>query len=92
MISALLWALIGGSVIGLLGKAVAPGDRDDVPLWLTVICGIGGVLIGNFLYGVFFPEGNRGVDWWRHVWQVGVAAVLVAVASGSTGRTSRSRT
>ena len=86
MISALLWALIGGTVIGLLGKAVAPGDRDNVPLWLTVICGIGGVLIGDFLYGLFFAESNRGVDWWRHVWQVAVAAALVAIASGTTGR------
>lgn len=89
MISALLWALIGGTTIGLLGKAVAPGDRDNVPLWLTVVCGIGGVLIGNFLYGLFFAEDNRGVDWWRHVWQVVVAAVLVAVASGTTGRSRR---
>lgn len=86
MISALLWALVGGTVIGLLGKLVAPGDRDNVPLWLTVICGIGGVLIGNFLYGLFFADGNRGVDWWRHVWQVVVAAVLVAIASGTTAR------
>ena len=31
MISALLWAVIGGTVIGLLGKLVAPGDRDDDP-------------------------------------------------------------
>ncbi len=32
MISALLWALIGGSVIGLLGKLVAPGNTDNIPL------------------------------------------------------------
>ncbi len=89
MISTLLWALIGGTIIGLLGKAVAPGDRDNVPLWLTVVCGIGGVLIGNFLYGLFFAGDNRAVDWWRHVWQVVVAAALVAVASGSTGRVRR---
>lgn len=86
MVSALLWALIGGTIIGMLGKAVAPGDRDNVPLWLTVVCGIGGVLIGNFLYELFFAGDNSGVDWWRHVWQVAVAAVLVAFASGSTGR------
>jgi uncharacterized membrane protein YeaQ/YmgE (transglycosylase-associated protein family) len=87
MVSALLWALIGGSIIGLLGKLVAPGDRDNIPLWLTVICGIGGVLIGNYLYGLFFADNTRGLDWWRHIWQVAVAAVLVALASGTTGRT-----
>jgi uncharacterized membrane protein YeaQ/YmgE (transglycosylase-associated protein family) len=89
MISALLWALIGGTVIGLLGKLVAPGDRDNVPLWLTVVCGIGGVLIGDFLYGLFFADDTRGLDWWRHLWQVAAAAVLVAAASATTGRASR---
>ena len=87
MLSALLWALIGGTVIGLLGKMVAPGDRDNIPLWLTVLCGIGGVLLGNFLYGLFFDLNTRGVDWWRHGWQVVVAAVLVSVAAGRTART-----
>jgi uncharacterized membrane protein YeaQ/YmgE (transglycosylase-associated protein family) len=86
MISALLWALIGGTVIGLLGKLVAPGDRDNIPLWLTIICGIGGVLIGNFLYELSFDDRTLGIDWWRHVWQVAVATLLVAIASGSTAR------
>ena len=87
MLSALLWALIGGTIIGLLAKMVAPGDRDNIPLWLTVLCGIGGVLLGNFLYGIFFDLDTRGFDWWRHGWQVVVAAVLVSVAAGRTART-----
>jgi uncharacterized membrane protein YeaQ/YmgE (transglycosylase-associated protein family) len=87
VLSALLWALIGGTIIGLLGKMVAPGNRDNIPLWLTVLCGIGGVLLGNFLYGIFFDLDTRGFDWWRHGWQVVVAAVLVSVAAGRTART-----
>ncbi|WP_243058025.1 hypothetical protein [Nocardioides sp. SR21] len=86
MLSALLWALIGGTIIGLLGKLVAPGDRDNIPLWLTVLCGIGGVLLGNFLYGIFFDLNTRGFDWWRHGWQVVVAAILVSLAAGRFGR------
>ena len=86
MISAILWALIGGTIIGLLGKLVAPGDRDNVPLWLTILCGIGGVLIGNFLYTRFFTPDTFGIDWWRHAWQVAVAAGLVVLAAGATGR------
>ena len=86
MISAILWALIGGTIIGLLGRMVAPGNRDNVPLWLTILCGIGGVLIGNFLYGQFFNPHTSGIDWWRHAWQVAVAAVLVMVGAGATGR------
>ena len=59
MLSAILWALIGGTVLGLLGKMVAPGDRDHVPLWLTILCGIGGGLLGTWLYGeVYGPAGT----------------------------------
>jgi len=86
MIVALLWAVIGGTVIGLLGKLAAPGDSDNVPLWLTILCGIGGCLLGNYLYGLFFNPRTLGVDWWRHVWQVVTAAVLVTVAVSLTGR------
>ena len=81
MVSALLWAVLGGTLIGLLGKLVAPGDTDEVPLWLTILCGIGGCFVGDFLYGLFFRDNTPGFDWWRHGWQVVVAAVLVTWAS-----------
>ena len=46
----ILFLLIGGAVIGILGKMVAPGDRDRIPFWLTVLCGIVGIFVGNWLY------------------------------------------
>jgi uncharacterized membrane protein YeaQ/YmgE (transglycosylase-associated protein family) len=82
----ILVALIGGTIIGLLGKWAAPSGRDDIPLWLTIICGIGGVVIGTFLYSQAFDPTTAGIDWWRHVWQVVVAAVLVMTAATLTGR------
>ena len=39
--------IIGGIIIGLLGKFVAPGSRDNTPLWLTIVCGVVGVLIAS---------------------------------------------
>ena len=100
MIGTILVTLIGGVIIGLLGKWVAPGDKDNIPLWLTVVCGIVGMLVGSLLYWVIFGQNNpdfdghaatwdnatNGIDWWRHIWQVVVAAVAVVVASGITGR------
>jgi uncharacterized membrane protein YeaQ/YmgE (transglycosylase-associated protein family) len=86
-IGTILVALIGGAIIGLLGKWVAPGDRD-IPLWATVLCGVGGVLLGNWLYvDVFdFRAQTIGVDWWRHIWQIAVAAILVIGAASVLGR------
>ena len=43
--------IIAGLIIGLLGKFVAPSTRDNTPLWLTLLCGIGGVLIGYWVAG-----------------------------------------
>ncbi len=87
MVGVILWALIGGAIIGMLGKWVAPGDRD-IPLWATILCGIGGMFLGNWLYvGVFnFQENTSRIDWWRHIWQVAVAAILVIGAATVLGR------
>lgn len=100
----MLWTIIvtivGGAVIGLLGKAVAPGDRTKFPLWLTIVCGIVGMLVGSFVYWGLFGSNNgsfdgheatwdnttNGIDWLRHAWQIGVAAVAVIVAASLTGR------
>ena len=87
MVGTILVALIGGTIIGFLGKTFAPGDRQ-VGLWLTILCGIGGVFLGNWLYvDVFgFQENTARIDWWRHAWQVAVAAILVVIATSGAGR------
>ena len=86
----ILWTIIGGVIIGLLGKWLAPGGRDNIPLWLTVVCGILGIIIGNYVYkGIWGYTNTPGFDWWRHIWQVVVAAVLVVLAAGITGRSRK---
>jgi uncharacterized membrane protein YeaQ/YmgE (transglycosylase-associated protein family) len=86
----IIGVLIAGVIIGLLGKFVAPGDKDNIPIWLTILCGIGGVIIGWFIYAAFGGNGSSGVDWVRWIVAIVCAAVLVVVASTVTGRnTSR---
>lgn len=78
--------IVAGIIIGLLGKFVAPGDKDNIPIWLTVLCGIGGVVLGWYVYAAFDGGETEGVDWVRWLVAILVAAVLVVIASTVTGR------
>jgi uncharacterized membrane protein YeaQ/YmgE (transglycosylase-associated protein family) len=84
----ILGVLVAGVIIGLLGKFVAPGNRDNIPLWLTVICGVAGVLIGYYLAAALGVAATPGPDWIRWIISIVVAAVLVVIAAGVTGRRS----
>ena len=86
----IIGVIVAGIIIGLLGKFVAPGDKDNIPIWLTVLCGIGGVVIGWYIYTAAGGNGSDGVDWVRWIVAIVVSAVLVMIASAVTGR-SKSR-
>lgn len=82
----ILFYLVVGTVVGLLGKFVAPGNRDNIPFWLTIVCGIGGMLLGDVIYRSFGGDGSRGLDWVQGLVTVLTAAVLVMIAATVTGR------
>ena len=82
----IIGVIIAGVIIGLLGKFVAPGDKDNIPIWLTIVCGIAGVILGWFIYSAFGGDGSKGVDWTRWLVAIIVSAVLVIIASTVTGR------
>ncbi len=74
----LIWIVLTGLVIGLLARLVVRGQQK-IPLWLTIIIGIIGALIGNIIAGAIGVAHTGGVDWIRHILQVGVAAGLVVL-------------
>ena len=85
----ILWAIIAGLVIGLLAKLVVRG-RQPIPLWLTIIIGIIGAIVGNYIASAIHVRHTSGVDWIRHILQVGAAAVLIALISPAwVNRSSR---
>ena len=84
----ILGLIVAGLIIGLLGKLVAPGDKDNVPIWVTLLCGIGGVLLGSVIYEAFGGNGSPGVDWTRWIVAILTAAVLAIAASTIMGRNS----
>ena len=87
----IIGVIIAGIIIGLLGKFFAPGNRDNIPLWLTVLCGIGGVLIGYYVAAALGVEATKGIDWIRWIISIVVAVILVMIAATVTGRSTSRR-
>ncbi|MGW1379783.1 GlsB/YeaQ/YmgE family stress response membrane protein [Streptomyces sp. NPDC002446] len=73
-----LWAIIVGLVLGLIAKAVIPG-KQQIPLWLTVIFGMLGSVLGNWLATGIGVNETEGIDWMRHVLQLIGAVIVVGV-------------
>ena len=89
MVWTILFYLVVGTIVGLLGKLIAPGDRDNIPFWLTIVCGIGGMVVGGVIYRAFGGDGSDGLDWTQGLVAVLTAVVLVIVAATVTGRTTK---
>ena len=88
----ILGLIVAGLIIGLLGKLVAPGDKDNIPIWLTLLCGVGGVLLGSVINSALGMAGDSGVDWSMWIISILMAAVLVVAASTLTGRNTGAST
>jgi uncharacterized membrane protein YeaQ/YmgE (transglycosylase-associated protein family) len=75
-----LWAIIVGLVLGVIARAIIPG-RQAIPLWLTVIFGLLGAVLGNAIATWAGVGRTSGFDWIRHGLQLGGAVLLVALGS-----------
>ncbi len=88
-LASILWAIIGGAIIGGLARLMMPG-RQSIPIWLTVVVGIVGMVVGDWLASLIGVKETGGIDWIRHALQllVGVAGVAGVVALTGRGKTS----
>jgi uncharacterized membrane protein YeaQ/YmgE (transglycosylase-associated protein family) len=84
-ITGIISALVIGAIIGGLARLVLPG-RQNIPIWLTVLIGVIGAVIGTFLAQVVGVAVTPGIDWIEIVLQVAVAAAGVAIAVGAYRR------
>lgn len=71
---AILGVVIGGALIGSLGKLLS--SSKNIPLWLTILCGVGGAVGGWMLFGLTDDE-VAGYGWLRWIVAGGVAAAVV---------------
>jgi uncharacterized membrane protein YeaQ/YmgE (transglycosylase-associated protein family) len=81
----ILWMIIGGAIIGVLARMVLPG-RQSIPFWLTILAGIVGMLVGDWLAGLFGVKQTAGIDWIRHGLQLLVGMIAVGAAASIRGR------
>ena len=71
-----LWAIIVGLVLGVIARAILPG-KQDIPLWLTVVFGILGSILGNAVATWIGVNDTKGIDWISGLIGVVVAAALI---------------
>jgi len=83
----LIWIVIGGAIVGVLGRLVLPG-KQNIPWWSVIIAGIVGMLAGDWLAGILGVKETSGFDWIRHGLQLAVGAGAVAVVAALMGRSS----
>ncbi|GAA4986172.1 GlsB/YeaQ/YmgE family stress response membrane protein [Kitasatospora paranensis] len=76
----LLWILLIGFILGVLAKLILRGPQS-IPWWLTMLLGAAGALLGNAVSGWIGVRHTSGIDWIRHLLQVGFAVLLVAVVA-----------
>jgi uncharacterized membrane protein YeaQ/YmgE (transglycosylase-associated protein family) len=84
-VTGIISAIIVGLVIGALGRLVVPG-RQSIPIWLTMLIGIGAALLGTVFARAIGVADTSGFDWTEFFIQVVLAAIGVALTVGLTGR------
>lgn len=84
-ITGIIMALIVGLIIGALGRLVVPG-KQNIPLWLTMLIGVGAALLGTVLARAMGANTNDGFSIVELLVQVVLAAIGVALVVGISGR------
>jgi uncharacterized membrane protein YeaQ/YmgE (transglycosylase-associated protein family) len=84
-VTGIISALIIGLVIGALGRLVLPG-RQSIPIWLTMLIGIGAALLGSAVARAAGVVDTPGVDWVEIFIQIALAALGVALTVSLVGR------
>jgi uncharacterized membrane protein YeaQ/YmgE (transglycosylase-associated protein family) len=88
MIGTILWAIIGGAIIGVLGRLLLPG-RQNISVWVTIAVGIAAALIGGLVADWLGVGDTEGIDWIRHIIQVALAVLFVWLAARFMGGSAR---
>jgi uncharacterized membrane protein YeaQ/YmgE (transglycosylase-associated protein family) len=93
MIGTILWAIIGGAILGVLARLILPG-RQNISVLATVVIGILAAFLGGLVATWAGVGETSGVDWLRHLIQIVFAIVgvyITARVSSGHGRRTAAR-
>jgi uncharacterized membrane protein YeaQ/YmgE (transglycosylase-associated protein family) len=76
----IVWLIITGLIVGAIARLVVPG-RNPIGILMTILLGVVGALVGGLIAHAI---GAGGLI--QFILAVVVAAVLVALLTGSRGR------
>jgi uncharacterized membrane protein YeaQ/YmgE (transglycosylase-associated protein family) len=85
--SGIIMAIVIGAIIGALARFVLPG-RQNIGILLTIVIGIVAALLGTWLAQLVGVAVTDGIDWIEIVFQVGLAAIAIALFAGVGSRRS----
>jgi uncharacterized membrane protein YeaQ/YmgE (transglycosylase-associated protein family) len=82
---ATLVILVVGVIFGLIAYLIVPGRRN-VPIWVAILIGMAGMLLGSLLANVLGVGDSQGVDWIELLIQFVLAVVGVGLVAGLRSR------
>ncbi|TSE01482.1 GlsB/YeaQ/YmgE family stress response membrane protein [Skermania sp. ID1734] len=86
MIGTIISAIVVGLIIGALARLVMPG-KQNIGIIMTIVLGFVGSLAGSWIsYKLGYHNENGGFEWIPFLIGIVVAAILIAIYLGVTGR------
>lgn len=84
-VTGIISALVFGLIIGALARLILPG-KQNIPIWLTIVIGIIGAIIGTLIYENLINKNTSGFNIVEVLLQLVIAIAGVALVAGVWGR------
>jgi uncharacterized membrane protein YeaQ/YmgE (transglycosylase-associated protein family) len=79
------WIILG-LIAGFIGSKIV--DKQGQGLWLNIVLGIGGALVGGFLFDLFGASGVTGLNIYSMIVAIAGSVVVLLIYNALTGRRS----
>ena len=79
------WIILG-LIAGFIGSKIV--DKQGQGLWLNIVLGIGGAVVGGFLFDLFGASGVTGLNIYSMIVAIAGSVVVLLIYNALTGRRS----